>query len=136
MAKGSSAVVSTIKAYTLPLVLFFGALFYQVVLIPKSFPPSHYDVLQIKKSSSMEEVNEAYEKLSSKWNSDAEVLVTHEFIKVRYAYELLTNPSWKKNYDIFGIEEQIDVLEKAKEQFVGRKFSSLELPLLDSVLPA
>ena len=99
----SSMAVSTIKAYSVPLVLFLGALFYQVVLIPKVFPPSHYEgnfslsricicvyicvcvciyiymfaelafmvcefvVLGIKKYSSIEEVNEAYEKLASKW---------------------------------------------------------------------
>lgn len=27
-------------------------------------------------------------------------------LQIRYAYELLTNPIWRRNYDIFGIEEQ------------------------------
>lgn len=126
---------SVIKAYLVPLILFSGAIFYQVVVIPNSFPPSHYDVLQIKKYASIEEVREAYEKLSSDWNSGVEVPITHDFIKIQYAYELLTNPSWKKNYDIFGIDEHLDVLEKAKEQFVGRSFSTIDLPLLDSSSP-
>uniref|UniRef100_A0A803R088 J domain-containing protein n=1 Tax=Cannabis sativa TaxID=3483 RepID=A0A803R088_CANSA len=127
--------VSTIKAYSVPLALFLVAMFYQVVLIPKSFPPSHYDALLINKYSSIEEVKEAYEKLSSKWNSAVEVSLTSDFIKIRYAYELLTNPTWKKNYDIFGIEEQLDVLEKAKEQYAGKSISTVDLPLLDSAIP-
>lgn len=27
-------------------------------------------------------------------------------LQIRYAYELLTNPIWKRNYDVFGINEQ------------------------------
>lgn len=26
--------------------------------------------------------------------------------QIQYAYELLTNPLWKRDYDIFGIDEQ------------------------------
>lgn len=28
-------------------------------------------------------------------------------LQIRYAYELLTNPIWKRNYDVFGIDEQL-----------------------------
>jgi hypothetical protein len=33
-------------------------------------------------------------------------------LQIRYAYELLTNPIWKRNYDIFGIDEHL-VSDKA-----------------------
>ncbi|GLT61275.1 hypothetical protein SLA2020_339940 [Shorea laevis] len=85
----------------------------------------------IKGYSSVEEVEAAYEKLSSKWNSGNEVPSTSDFIKIRYAYELLTNPLWKRNYDIFGIDEHLDVIEKVKAQYAGESFSKVELPLLD-----
>lgn len=39
----SSSMASTIKAYTVPLILFVAAMFYQLFVIPKSFPVSHYD---------------------------------------------------------------------------------------------
>lgn len=26
-------------------------------------------------------------------------------LQIRYAYELLTNPLWKRDYDLFGIDE-------------------------------
>ncbi|XP_062029039.1 uncharacterized protein LOC133745060 [Rosa rugosa] len=53
-------------------------------------------------------------------------------LQIRYAYELLTNPSWKRNYDIFGFEEQIDVIEKLKKKYAGESFSRIHLPLLES----
>lgn len=82
---------STVRAYALPIILFAGAMFYQLFIIPNAFPPSHYDgnsffiylfiywevdfftflllviaVLQIESYSSIDKVQEAYEKLESK----------------------------------------------------------------------
>ncbi|KAM5570800.1 hypothetical protein ABKV19_011446 [Rosa sericea] len=82
--------------------------------------------------SSIEEVKEAYDNVSSTRNSEAQAPDSLEFIKIRYAYELLTNPSWQRNYDIFGFEEQIDVIEKLKKQYAGESFSRIDLPLLES----
>ncbi|XP_062030161.1 uncharacterized protein LOC133746019 [Rosa rugosa] len=131
-ATSSSSMASTIRAYSLPLILFIVAMYFQLSVIPKSFPPSHYAVLGLKSQSSIEEVKEAYDNVSSTWNSEAQAPDSLEFIKIRYAYELLTNPSWKRNYDIFGFEEQIDVIEKLKKQYAGESFSRIDLPLLES----
>ncbi|KAB1216739.1 hypothetical protein CJ030_MR4G003863 [Morella rubra] len=131
-SSAGSSMASTIKAYSVPLILLAAAIFYQLYVIPKSFPPSHYDVLGIKRYSAIEEVEGAYEKLSAKWNSADEVPHISDFIKIRYAYELLKNPLWKRNYDIFGIDEHLHVLEKVEEQYVGDSFSKVELPLLDA----
>ncbi|TYJ42356.1 hypothetical protein E1A91_A03G084000v1 [Gossypium mustelinum] len=128
---GDSA--TKIKAYAVPAVLFSLSMLYQLVLLPRAFPPSHYDVLGLKTYCSMEEVKEAYENLESKWNSGLEIPTTTEFIKIRYAYELLTNPIWKRNYDVFGINEQDHVLEKLSQQYAGEKFSNIALPLLRTV---
>ncbi|KAL7161335.1 hypothetical protein ACSBR2_041899 [Camellia fascicularis] len=130
MAKSSP--VSVLKAYWFPLILFASSMFYQHLILPRSYPPSHDDVLGIKRYSSMEQVTEAYEKFSSKWNSGTEVLPITEFIKIRYAFELLTNPLWKRNYDIFGIDEHIHVLDSIKERHAGTIFSEIDLPLLES----
>ncbi|XP_022134959.1 uncharacterized protein LOC111007081 [Momordica charantia] len=132
-AVSTSSVASTIKAYVVPLILFSVAVFYQLIVIPISFPTSHYDVLGIKRYSSVDEVKEAYEKLSVKWESGIEVPETVDFVKIRYAYELLKNNFWKRNYDLFGIDEQQGVLEKVKVQYSGEKFSKISLPLLDEV---
>lgn len=95
----ASSLLSTLKAYFIPFILFSTSLFYQLIVIPRAFPRSHYDgdstlclihhnsvsrmrstffsfleliglilvVLGVRAHSSIEEVNQAYEKLSSKW---------------------------------------------------------------------
>ncbi|KAJ8536272.1 hypothetical protein K7X08_034673 [Anisodus acutangulus] len=122
-----------VKAYFIPFILFSASLFYQLIVIPRAFPHSHYVSLSIRMHSSIEEVNQAYEKLSSKWNSGVEVPSTVDFIKARYAFELLTNQIWKRDYDLFSIDEQFHVIEKAKEQYVGRSISEISLPLLETI---
>ncbi|CAL5441702.1 unnamed protein product [Camellia sinensis] len=129
---GKSSPVSALKAYWFPLILFTSSMFYQLLILPRSYPPSHYNVLGIKRYSSTEQVTEAYEKFSSKWNSGIEVPPITEFIKIRYAFELLTNPLWKRNYDIFGNDEHIHVLDSIKERHAGTIFSEIDLPLLES----
>ncbi|KAG5536577.1 hypothetical protein RHGRI_024109 [Rhododendron griersonianum] len=121
MAKSSMA--SLLKAYWLPLILLASSVFYQLFILP---------LLGIKRDSSIEEVAEAYEKLSSKWNAGVEVPPTIDFVKIRYAYELLTNPLWKRNYDLFSINEHIHVIENAKAQHAGASLSEIELPLLEA----
>ncbi|XP_027904615.1 uncharacterized protein LOC114164227 isoform X2 [Vigna unguiculata] len=128
----SLSVASTFRAYTLPIILFAGAMYYQLFVIPNAFPRSHYDVLQIESYSSVEKVQEAYEKLESKMNSADEAFDIHEFLKIRYAYELLTNPLWKRDYDIFGIDEQLHIVESASKQYAGKHISELNLPLLQA----
>ncbi|CAL5444918.1 unnamed protein product [Camellia sinensis] len=131
MAKSSP--VSALKAYWFPLILFASSMFYQLLILPRSYPPSHYDVLGIKRYSSMEQVTEAYEKFSSKWNLGTEVPPITEFIKIRYAFELLTNPLWKRNYNIFGIDEHIVMfLIVSRSDMLGQFFSEIDLPLLES----
>ncbi|KAF3620670.1 putative NAC domain-containing protein-like [Capsicum annuum] len=129
----NSPLTSTLKAYFIPFILFSASLVYQLIVIPRAFPPSHYDALGITPRSSIEEVNQAYEKLSSKWNSGVEVPSTIDFIKVRYAFELLTNHNWKRDYDLFSIDEQFHVIEKAKEQYAGRSISEITFPLLETI---
>ncbi|KAB5516572.1 hypothetical protein DKX38_027220 [Salix brachista] len=126
-----SSLASKIKAYSVPLFLFSLSVFYQLFVLPRSFPTSHYDVLGIKRYSPAEEVKEAYEKLSSKWNSDAGIPANSDFIEIQYAYELLTNPLWKRDYDIFGIDEQVHIIDKINLQYAGESISGIDLPLLD-----
>ncbi|GLU12402.1 hypothetical protein SLE2022_290870 [Rubroshorea leprosula] len=124
------SVATVIKAYAAPLLLLSLAILYQLVVLPRSFPPSHYDVLRVKRYSSIEEVKEAYENLSSKWDRGVEVPDTNDFIKIQYAYELLTNPLWKRDYDLFGIDEQLHIMHRVREQYAVERFSNVKLPLL------
>lgn len=38
-----SSIVSTLKAYSVPLIFFAVSLYFQLVVTPRSFPTSHYD---------------------------------------------------------------------------------------------
>ncbi|KAK6117916.1 hypothetical protein DH2020_048321 [Rehmannia glutinosa] len=144
-----SSIKSTIKAYALPLFLLATSVFYQLVVLPRNFPPSYYDVLGIPKYSSIEEVTRAYEKITSKClgnsayvlrnllsglavrgNSSVEVPPDVDLIKVQYAFELLTNQLLKRDYDIYNIDEHFQVLEKVKES--GKHIAEVDLPLIEA----
>ncbi|KAL6009072.1 hypothetical protein ACLOJK_022299 [Asimina triloba] len=66
-ASSSSPVISFLKSYSFPLILLSLSIFYQLFVLPSAFPPSHYDALGVRRFASIEEVNEAYNELSSKW---------------------------------------------------------------------
>ncbi|KAI3894161.1 hypothetical protein MKX03_003718 [Papaver bracteatum] len=127
-----SSSISLLKAYLFPLILLSLAIFFQLFIIPSSFPTSHYDVLGIEHYSSIEEVTEAYEKFSSRWNSGEEEPAVNDFIKIRYAYELLTDPLWKRDYDAFGVDEHLHALEEVKTKYAEETFSKVVLPLLNA----
>ncbi|XP_027126348.2 uncharacterized protein [Coffea arabica] len=126
-----SSIPSILKAYSIPLILFGIALFFQLVVTPRSFPPSHYDVLGVKKYASVEEVTQAYEKLTSTWDSGVPVPSVFDAVKVQYAFELLTNELWKRDYDNFGIDEQSHVINPATEQYAGATVSEIKSPLME-----
>ncbi|KAG8379208.1 hypothetical protein BUALT_Bualt07G0064700 [Buddleja alternifolia] len=127
-----SSVISTVRAYSVPIFLLVTSLFFQLVVLPRNFPPSHYDVLGIPKYSSIEEVTQAYENITSKWNSSVEVPPTVDLIRVQYAFELLSNQLLKRDYDILNIDEHLHVLEEAKEQHTGKHLSEIDLPLIEA----
>ncbi|RYR45058.1 hypothetical protein Ahy_A08g041303 isoform A [Arachis hypogaea] len=136
MPPSSPSMASTLRAYALPLILFAFAMLYQLLLIPNYFPPSHYDVLKIDTYSPVDKVRDSYHTLQSNWNSSPQVPDTCQFLKIQYAYELLTNPSWKRDYDLFGIDDQLHILENASKNCAGKRISELDLPLLDVPPPS
>ncbi|PKA59455.1 hypothetical protein AXF42_Ash016479 [Apostasia shenzhenica] len=52
--------------------------------------------------------------------------------QVRYAFELLTNPIWKRDYDLFALDEHLSVLNDITKQYSGENYSKINLPLLDA----
>ncbi|XP_010532213.2 PREDICTED: uncharacterized protein LOC104808258 [Tarenaya hassleriana] len=129
----SSSMMSTLRAYAAPIFIFFLAMFFQLFLLPRSFPPSHYDVLGVTRHCSAEEVREAYESFESKWDSGSDVPTASNFIKIRYAYELLTNPIWKRDYDLYDVDEKAHVIEELERQYAAEDFAKIKLPLLEVV---
>ncbi|OAY62782.1 DnaJ subfamily C member 10 [Ananas comosus] len=124
------AIPPLLKRYWIPILLFALGLFFQLVVLPSSYPPTHYDVLGVKRYASIEEVTKAYEEISNKWHSRVDLPTTIDFIKIRYAFELLTNPVWKRDYDHLGLDEQLHVFQRVKKQYEKEDFSTIKLPLL------
>ncbi|KAL2516026.1 DNAJ heat shock N-terminal domain-containing protein [Forsythia ovata] len=126
----SASVKSALKVYSVPLLLLALSIFFQLIVMPRNFPTSHYTVLGIRKYSSIEEVTQAYEKITSKGDSGVEIPPTVDLIEVRYAFELLTNELWKRDYDVFNIDEHFHLIEKVKAQHTGAHISDIDLPLI------
>ncbi|CAN7063781.1 unnamed protein product [Brassica oleracea var. botrytis] len=130
----SSSMSSVLRAYAAPIFIFVLAMFFQLFLLPRSFPTSHYDVLGVKTYGSVDDVREAYEAIiASKWNSDSGDARPADFIKIQYAYELLTNPVWKRDYDLYGIDESLHIIEELEKQYALEDFANIKIPLLEAV---
>ena len=65
---------------------------------------NYYDVLGVSKSASPEEIKSAYRKLAKKYHPDInkEDGAAEKFKEVNEAYECLSDPQKKSNYDQFG----------------------------------
>ncbi|KAF3322936.1 hypothetical protein FCM35_KLT12925 [Carex littledalei] len=130
-----------LKKYWLPLLLFAVGLFFQLVVLPSSYPPTHYDVLKLGRYASVEEVRKSYEQFSQKWyfyiyrsllKLQLWLLSFRSQFLIRYAFELLSNPILKKYYDLFGLDEQQDVFVSIKKQYQNEEdYTKIKLPLLD-----
>ncbi|KMZ71061.1 hypothetical protein ZOSMA_189G00220 [Zostera marina] len=118
------------RQYALPLFLLTAGIFFQLIVLPSSIPYSHYDVLGIERLASNAQVEDAYQKFESRWNSGKVIPKIDQFIKIRYAFEILTNPIWKRDYDHFGIDEHLHIIETLKVKYKGEIFSKINLPLL------
>ncbi|KAG2321275.1 hypothetical protein Bca4012_055790 [Brassica carinata] len=129
----SSSMPSVLRAYAAPIFIFVLSMFFQLFLLPRSFPTSHYDILGVKTYGSVDDVREAYDAIASKWDSNSGGRRPADFIKIQYAYELLTNLVWKRDYDVYGIDESVHIIEELEKQYAVEDFSKIKLPLLEVV---
>jgi len=70
---------------------------------------SHYDILEVPKDASEEEIKKAYRKLALKWHLDRhpperKAEAEEKFKEIGQAYEVLSNPEKRRNYDQYGSE--------------------------------
>ncbi len=64
----------------------------------------YYDVLEVSKTASPEELKKSYRKQALRWHPDRnkEAKATEKFKEINEAYEVLANPKKKEAYDQFG----------------------------------
>ncbi|EEC82504.1 hypothetical protein OsI_26983 [Oryza sativa Indica Group] len=98
------AIPAEVRRYWLPILLAAAGFLFQLLVLPISFPPTHYYALGIERFAPVERVVEAYEQLSKEWLAETNQQTTVDIIK--------------------------DVLEKVKEQYQKEHFLKIDLPLL------
>jgi len=66
----------------------------------------HYEILEISKSCTADEIKQAYRKLALKWhpdkNRDNAVEATQIFQKITHSYSILSDPDKRAKYDKYG----------------------------------
>lgn len=67
---------------------------------PEWVGKTYYEDLGVSSSASMEEIKKAYRKLSLKYHPDKPSGSADKFKKINEAYQVLSNPTTKKQYDM------------------------------------
>jgi DnaJ-class molecular chaperone len=77
-----------------------------------------YDVLDININSDNEEIKKAYRKKAVKWhpdkNRDKKKLAEEKFKEISFAYQILSNPNKRKEYDRMNINRKNDLFDLIK----------------------
>eukprot|EP01036_Dinobryon_divergens_P047105 gene47105-63085_t len=72
----------------------------------RAFATDYYKILGVKKSSNEKAIKKAYKKLALKWHPDKnpknKEAATKKFAEISEAYEVLSDPEKRKNYDLSG----------------------------------
>ncbi|KCZ79949.1 hypothetical protein H312_02637 [Anncaliia algerae PRA339] len=87
----------------------------------------YYSILGVKKTATQEEIKRAFKQLALKYHPDKhsdateaqKKQYTQKFIEIKQAYDCLSDPNKRKNYDTFGIEEPFG----AGSNFNGANFN-------------
>ena len=78
--------------------------------VAKDEPFEPYSVLGVHKRATQQDIRNAYKKMARKWHPD-KVLpeekpeAERQFIKVNRAYELLSDPERRRQFDNYGVTE-------------------------------
>lgn len=66
----------------------------------------YYEIMELPKSATTEEIKKAYKKLAIKWhpdkNPDNKEAATEKFRDISEAYEILSDEEKRKKYDLYG----------------------------------
>ena len=62
--------------------------------------PNFYQILGVESNASLSEVKQRYHQLSLKYHPDKNLSANDDFLQVKLAYKVLSDPSLKQHYDL------------------------------------
>lgn len=85
----------------------------------------YYNVLGVDKNASQDDIKKSYRKMSLKYHPDRKGGDSEMFKKINTAYEVLSDPQKKKNYDMTGNEEGNPFMSGGMPPDMDNLFSSI-----------
>lgn len=121
--------------FSLAQLAFFSAIIvvfviWQHVFAPKLATKSHYQVLGLKPESTTEDIEYAHRKLTTSRNSESGENggIISDNLQIQHAYEILSHPFRRRDYDHFHQDELQDKVSNLQKQLdASLKFQQLPL---------
>ncbi|XP_043065434.1 dnaJ homolog subfamily C member 16 [Drosophila ficusphila] len=87
-----------------------------------------YDILGLKKIATTQEIRKAYRQLAKEWHPDKvqNDPAAAKFVKIKLAYELLSNPDRRRIFDQHGVTDEDSYYLKKKHDYSGYNRFSIE----------
>lgn len=89
-----------------------------------------YRVLGVPKSSTVPEIRKAYKNLAKEWHPDKnhDPAAEEKFVEITQAYELLSDPERRKQYDLYGVMGDSAIAREKREysQQYQKKFDFMD----------
>jgi DnaJ-class molecular chaperone len=89
---------------------------------------NYYEILEVDKNSTIDDIKKNYKKLAFKWhpdkNQDNKAEAEKKFKDISKAYQILSDPNKRKIYDLTGSDESLQTTSFKNEQELFQEFFS------------